>query len=134
VAEIYFRDNNDITYTDTDLKMLLLDYFVQDFPEQVLIQDEIPYSNIKVTYGRKIGKRTITITFMFDVNTISDLNQQITVFEAMINTKLIIGFIDHGFEYECNYIGEVKQEDIKKHLKKYTFTFETTSPARTAIT
>lgn len=134
MADIYFKDNAGTIYNDTDLKLIILNKYVPDFCKQTLIQDEIPYTNQKVTYGRKRENRIIGITVTFDVNTIAELNEKVAQLNQIFNQTFHIGFIEDGFEYECNLIEDIEQEDIKKHIKKYIFTFETTTPERTVIT
>ncbi len=134
MGEIYFKDSNSVTYTDDDLKIIVIDKNVPDFAKQTLIQDEIPYSNQKVTYGRKRENRIITLSIVFDTSSYTELYSMIDALDSIMRSTFDIGFTDEGYEYNCNLVGDIEQKEIKKHIRKYTFTFETTTPDRTPIT
>lgn len=132
MAEIYFKNVDNVIYTDEDLKMIILDKKVNDFQGQKLIQDEIPYSGEKVTYCRKKENRKLELTFVFDIASFTELRNQVTQLENIIYSSLRIGIYEDGYEYECNFIS-VSQENIKKYLRKYTFVFEVTTSDRAFI-
>ena len=133
MPEIYFVDSKGNFFTDKDLKMIVLKKHVPKFPKQRLIQDEIPYSNQKVTYGRKKENLIITLSIVFDISSQNELNHKVDALNQIIYDTFIIGFYEEGFEYECNLVGEIEQEDIKKYIKKFTFAFETTTPDKIPI-
>lgn len=132
MPEVYFKNVDNVIFTDEDLKMIILDKKVNDFQGQKLIQDEIPYSGEKVTYYRKKENRKIELTFVFDIALFTELRNQVTQLENIIYSSLRIGIYEEGYEYKCNLIS-VSQENIKKYLRKYTFIFEATTSDRTFI-
>lgn len=70
---------------------------------------------------------------MLEGDNIVDFNSKVEKLNEILSQVFDIGFIDLGYEYNCNLTGEIVQEDIKNNIKKYTYTFETTTPNRTAI-
>lgn len=124
MVQVVLRDNEN-ELTNEDFNFIISEKNVPDMPTQTLIQDEIPYRNTKVTYRRKDEARTIYMKIYFLVDDFEALNSSLNTLNEFLQNEVTIKFLDIDYEFRCNLVGEVNQDEISRHHRLYDLKFET---------
>jgi len=130
MVQLYLQDNQGVDYTNEDFRFIISSKSVPEIPTKTLVQEKIPYGRKKVTYRKEYENRQIQIKIFFKVDNTDELMAEVSKLNKILANEVVIRFDDFPYIYYCNLIGEISQEEIVRHNKYFTLTFETTTPYR----